>query len=377
MARELSELKAGMEPYELPFLSSMELVALLKERHLLIDVDEHEAEFWLQSVGYFHLKGYLAVLKEPQNREYYRAGTKFSDAINLMLWERQMRGLLLEQLGKVELRFRSAIVECIGTGRGDGYLDDANYDVSRLKNEKAIKQDRRSNMVMSDWDWFVGWIDSRVKSALGEKDYEFVASHARRRKNQPLPLWILIETMTLGDLINLYERLSPQNRASVASKFANGSVAGGQLKENEFLRILEALRNIRNLASHFHAFFDKQVPFPSLTEFRSKFRECPYFPSLAANRKNCTLYEVVLMLLYLEPAVQQDSSFSAEIATVLSGFPASIQGVTEKIYGGHKGWHLDYPWRSNEVSDEAGDDEKVRDRNKKTKASYAKGKRRR
>ena len=177
MARELSELKAGMEPYELPFLSSMELVALLKERHLLIEADEHEAEFWLQSVGYFHLKGYLAVLKEPQNREYYRAGTKFSDAIDLMLWERQMRGLLLEQLGKVELRFRSAIVECIGTGRGDGYLDDANYDVSRLKNEKAIKQDRRSNMVMSDWDWFVGWIDSRVKSALGDKDYELSLIH--------------------------------------------------------------------------------------------------------------------------------------------------------------------------------------------------------
>lgn len=68
-----------------------------------------------------------------------------------MRWEQELRSLLIEQTGRVEIRLRAALVDCLGTGRGDGYLDWANYDVSRLKNEKALKQYRRQEFEVSEW----------------------------------------------------------------------------------------------------------------------------------------------------------------------------------------------------------------------------------
>ena len=378
MARELTELLTGRDQYELQYQSPSDLIDLLAARHLDIDLERAEAEYWIETLGYFHLKGYLSVLKEPVARENYRPGTKFSDAIELLLWEQRLRAVLLEQIGKVEVRLRSALVECIGHGHGDGYLLDENYDVSRLKNQKAVKQDRRSQVELSDWDWFVDWLGKRINAALHDQDYEFVRGHVNKRKNQHLPLWMLLEIMSLGDLLNFYERLSPKNRAFVASKLANPDAAGGQLKDNELARILEAIRTLRNMASHYHAFFNKRFPFPSMTDYRAKFRDSPYFPSVAAKRKACSTYEVILMLLYLEPAVQRDDAFSTEVAGILSDFPVSIQGVSDKTYGGHKGWSLDAPWRR-DVAQSAGDEESTKSRRKQknSKANYAKGKRRR
>ena len=139
MARDLGDIWQGREPYDLEFMDASELIDILKERGLTIDIDEAEAEFWIETVGYFHLKGYLSCLKEPIKRENYRAGTKFSDALQLLDWERELRSVLLEQIGKVEIRLRSAIVECIGTGFGTDYFLEENYDVSRLKNMAAAK----------------------------------------------------------------------------------------------------------------------------------------------------------------------------------------------------------------------------------------------
>jgi len=345
MARDLREIQNGREPYELEFKNAGELVAVLKERGLLIDVDEDEAKYWIETVGYFHLKGYLSCLKEPIKRKGYRAGTKLSDALQLLQWERNLRSVVLEQIGKVEIRLRSAIVECIGTGFGTDYFLEHNYDVTRMRNSTASKQSPRSTSEQLDWEWFVNWLDEEISKVFMRGDSEFVRGHLKKRKSQHLPLWILVETMSLGDLIIIYQRLSPKNRTFVASKFANTMTAGGQLKENEFLWILEAIRTLRNLASHFNAFFDKRFPFPPLSEFRIKFRECPYFPSLSAARKNCSTYEVILMLLYLEPAVQRDSSFSTKVAEVLESFPNTIQGVSPRNYGGHKGWQHDTAWQ--------------------------------
>jgi len=38
--------------------------------------------------------------------------------------------------------------------------------------------------------------------------------------------------------------------------------------------------------------------------------------------------------------------FSRLVADVLENFPSTIQGVSNKNYGGHKGWQHDVPWQS-------------------------------
>lgn len=75
----------------------------------------------------------------------------------------------------------------------------------------AAKQDRRSIVGLSDWEWFVGWWDREIAKVFAQRESEFVRGHLKKRQSQHLPLWILVETMSLGDLITLYERLNLKN----------------------------------------------------------------------------------------------------------------------------------------------------------------------
>ena len=345
MAKELADIYASNETYELEYKGANELIDLLREKGLNIDIDGSEAEFWIETVGYFHLKGYLHCLKEPVNRQRFRYGTRFTDATEILVWERRLRSILLEQIGKVELRLRSAIVECIGGVTGAGYLLEENYDVHALRNEAAASKGRRGPVEQTSWDWFINWLERKMKEATTDNEFEFVRGHLQKRRNQQLPLWILIETFSLGDLVIVYESLSRGNRTVVANAFANPRAAGGKLRENEFAKILEALRSFRNRASHFQVFFDKRYPFPRLDEFRPKFVECDYFPNLSnARSKTCSTYEIILMLLFLEPAFQRDSTWPYEVEKILHEFPLHIEGLSEKNYGGHKGWSRTKPW---------------------------------
>jgi hypothetical protein len=261
------------------------------------------------------------------------------------MWERRLRSTLLEQVGKVELRLRSAIVECIGGQTGEGHLLEENYDVAALRNQTAASKGRRGPAGQTELGWYVSWLKRKINEATEDPELEFLRSHLSKRKNQQLPLWILIETFSLGDLVIIYESLTPHNRSAVASLFANPAAAGGKLKENELMKILEALRTFRNRASHFEVFFDKRYKFPYLTNFRPKFVACEYFPSLADPRsKTCSTYGIILMLLFLEPAFQRTSSWPQQVMGILREFPVQVNGLSENSYGGRKGWDRTAPW---------------------------------
>jgi hypothetical protein len=258
-----------------------------------------------------------------------------------LVWERRLRSILLEQVGKVELRLRSAIVESLGGENGQGYLDEENYDVASLKNKVSAK----SRYSETEWDWYCGFLHRSVLNAENSKDHDFIDGHLNKHSGQHLPLWILAETLDFGELLSIYEVLTPRKMDEIASQFANPVAIGGELKGKEFAKILEALRVFRNRASHFHVIFDKSYPFPSLTSFRPKFRESDFFPSLSRPQaKGCSLYEIILMLVFLEPSFQRDSSWPGEVKEILQGFPRNIQGLTEETYGAKKGWHLTQPW---------------------------------
>jgi hypothetical protein len=63
-----------------------------------------------------------------------------------------------------------------------------------------------------------------------------------------------------------------------------------------------------------------------------------------ARSKTCSTYEIILILLFLEPAFQRDSTWPYEVEKILHEFPLHIGGLSENNYGGHKGWSRTKPW---------------------------------
>jgi len=180
---------------------------------------------------------------------------------------------------------------------------------------------------------------------FSEFNYPWIENFKQRRSNQIVPIWMFLETISFGELVDFYLALKKEHRTNIAQEFANPNFADGILLEDESRRIFLVLKDFRNLASHYQPFFDKEWLFQALTSDRKSFVNCPFFPSLNANRKHCRIYEVILILLFLEPSFQRDSNWPSEIEALIDRFPNSkTSGVSPEILGVPKAWKRRQPW---------------------------------
>lgn len=286
-----------------PLLSPSELVAKLQGDGLLVE-DVVEAEQWIRTVGYFHLKGYLSALKTKSGS--FQHHPNFRDAITLLVAERDLRGVLLAQLGKFELAFKAAIVAEVGAGAGDGYLDQSNFDPEAY----------------DDWRYLLGKVLTRLLAGndLIEDKFPFIAAYMAKHPQHKLPLWRLIECMSFGETVALYRFLSLPHRVAIASKFANPKELDGKLNDRQFLDCLEVLRQFRNLAAHFHVFFDKSFDFPrNASDWRHTELEGSIYFCDAVRVQHT--YGVIAMLMFFEPAYQPVArTWRREVFDCLSAF---------------------------------------------------------
>ena len=325
-------------PYPKELLSNFDQVQRLENSGLEIE-DEEEAVHWLQTVGYFHLKAYLSCLKDPNHRSNYLPNAKFSDATNLLEWERKLRSVLLEQIGKVELRLKAALIESIGSNCGDLYLSEETFDSRGMRNKPA-----RLDPSVTQWDWFEKKLDRHIRDFLSGSKFPFVNGFLERYKDRRVPIWMLIETFTFGDVVDFYQALHKKHKELVASSMANPDVADGKLLPIELEKLLIALLEWRNSASHFQAFFDKAFSLPRQVAFRENFTDSGYFPSLENQERKCSTYGIILILMFLSPSLQREYSWTSEVSDILRSFPVRGVKVDIGIIGAPKNWHLQFPW---------------------------------
>lgn len=96
-------------------------MALLKSRGLVIS-DEDKAVRYLESIGYYRLSAYMyPFLKAPKETHQYKDGTTFQQVLNLYRFDKKLRMLLLNEIEKVEIAIRRAIMNIPVQMTGDIY----------------------------------------------------------------------------------------------------------------------------------------------------------------------------------------------------------------------------------------------------------------
>ena len=97
-------------PYTKRPLSISEQLARLEERGLLID-EKNKAERYLRTIGYFRLSAYFyPLLLVPKMDHLYKAGFRFTDALNMYRFDRKLRLFVFSQIEKIEIAVRASIV---------------------------------------------------------------------------------------------------------------------------------------------------------------------------------------------------------------------------------------------------------------------------
>ena len=92
------------------YMTEADLMTLLKSRGLVIS-DEDKAVRYLESIGYYRLSAYMyPFLKVPKETHQYKNGTTFQQVLNLYRFDKKLRMLLLNEIEKVEIAIRRAIM---------------------------------------------------------------------------------------------------------------------------------------------------------------------------------------------------------------------------------------------------------------------------
>ena len=145
---------------------------------MAIDNDA-KAQQYLKRIGYYRMSAYFyPLLSTPKDDHQYKAGSTFHQALNMYRFDRQLRLLIFNQIEKIEVAVRSAMVSIMSRETGDPFW--MTNPVHFANNEK---------------------FNSSMQKILQEynKSREDFIEHFRNTYDNPFPpSWMLAEILPLG-----------------------------------------------------------------------------------------------------------------------------------------------------------------------------------
>ena len=131
-----------------------EQLALLQNRGLMIE-DVATAKLQLRNISYFRIASYLRYMEQDRQHHLYKSGSTFEQAINLYLFDKELRQLIFKAIQDIEISLRTKMIQVFSMEHGafwfmdsslfknaefyEGCLDNIKKEVSR-SNEDFIKE---------------------------------------------------------------------------------------------------------------------------------------------------------------------------------------------------------------------------------------------
>ena len=294
--------------YTDPALSLSDQLEFLRNQGLLIS-DESRVERYLTFVGLHRLMKYASPFMESGDGRF-RSDTSFYEILELYIFDRKLRLLVLDGIERVEVAFRSVISNEMSVAYGPHwYMDDRNF--KNQDNSSILKE------IANATNFF-----SRKNQDGACKKY-YSTYHS-----PPLPTsWIATETLTFGKWSRVYESIVHREiKDSIARKFS--------LTQNLFTSWMKSLAVTRNYCAHHRRYWNRNhiVCMPKIPkQFESEIPE---------HTLNKTYSRLAILRQILRQIVFSDS-FTQNLSLLIKTCPISSAAP---IMGFPDGWELFSLW---------------------------------
>lgn len=229
--------------YARPWKSFADQLELLKARGLHVH-DEVRTLAWLQRVGYYRLSAYwypFRVFRHEQDAatgvirsvrtDDFMPETTFSDALNLYLFDRKLRGLLIDALERIEVSLRVEVAYRLGKSDTFAHLHEKSFHPT-FRN----RLDPRTGMTA-----FAGW--QQKHQGLVQRSKEDFVKHYREKHGPDMPIWVAIEVWDFGAVSQLLSMMNVPDQQDIAARY-------GDVDWKVFASWVRALSYLRNLVAH-------------------------------------------------------------------------------------------------------------------------------
>ena len=218
-----------MKPYRKQPQSNKQLLRILISRGLFVK-DVNKALHLLDKIGYFRLSGYFyPQLDIPKENHKFKENSYFDSTFKMYCFDRELRLLLLSNIEKIEVSFRSKLTNTLSL----------EYDAFWYTHSSLFKNPTINK----------GGLEAVIKS-MNDSREDFVVSFKKNYINDYMPSWMVMEIVTFAHLSKTYENLKNTN---IKSRIAADFGVPYPVLENWLL----ILTYCRNICAHHSRFWNR------------------------------------------------------------------------------------------------------------------------
>jgi abortive infection bacteriophage resistance protein len=200
--------------------------------------DEELMRRWLKTVGYYRLSAYWLPWELPPadgetRSKRFPPNTNFSDIVDIYIFDRQLRLLVMEAIDRFEIAVRARWTNLFSLAHGShAHMDPKNFQ--------------------NGFDY--ARMFSKISSTV-EQSSEVFIEHYRDKYTSPYlpPLWQITELMTLGEISMWVKATKDNNMKDAVAKDLG-------LPNKETLEgSLQLLSYVRNICAHHGRLWNRQT----------------------------------------------------------------------------------------------------------------------
>lgn len=289
------------------YKTSQELVTILEHRGLTIN-DRQKAQLYLESIGYYRLSAYMhPLLKTPKSLHQYKTGASFAKVMMLYRFDKKLRMLLFNEIEKIEIAIREAVMNMAAERTGDIYW---------LTNSSYFRDQTIFNNSMA------------MLSKEYERSTEDFIEHFKRTYTEPFPpAWILGELLPMGSVNMYYRNLKDKTlKKQIVKRFG--------LHAPVLESWLSVLTLTRNACCH-HARVWNKVN--KIIPNDMKGMTMPWITIDADKRR---IYYNICIIKYFLNIISPNNDMSDKINRLFEAFPE----IDQKALGFTVGWENEPLW---------------------------------
>lgn len=229
------------------FTTIEEQINILESRGLIIEDKKLAMDTLLRYNYYKIINGTREIFMDDFKKNRYRKGTNFQDLIDIHNFDKDLKKLMLSQMLELERIARSIIsykfVEKYP--EKNSYLNPSNFDKKDL------------NLVIIN----IEHLKETIDKYKNEENYKRSINYYLEKYNF-VPFWFVINFISFGKLINIYEVLDYKLQEDIADEFQKIMEENIGIKLETFLTpsifksFLYSAKDIRNISAHDNLILD-------------------------------------------------------------------------------------------------------------------------
>lgn len=277
-------------PYNKPPTTYAAQVEQLQARGLSIE-DSAQAEFYLSQLNYYRLAAYFLPYEQDHAAHTFRDGVTFNDVLNIYIFDRELRLLLLDAIERIEVSLRTQLA----------YHLSHNYGTAH----PHLQPELFFNPVI------YGISVSKLSNDVRNSKEEFIKHLTSKYEELMPPIWAVVELMTMGHLSKWFSNVKQRSDRQAISRTYG-------LDEKVMTSFCEHLSLVRNHAAHHARLWNRDFTKTMMLPRRGTDILLGSLHILEdRDRRLRKLYNTFTMIAYLMDKIAPDNHWKARLKTLI------------------------------------------------------------